>query len=178
MTKYQELSIRNSAYNGCGCLLLLMGIGVIGAIALPSFLVSGGGGCMPKTGEARQYVSSMNHAQKALFIEKSAFATSFDALELGLKTETTNFKYSIRATKKAAFNYGVAKDNNLKSYVGGVFRVPAKNFESNAAKEKITTTFILCETDFPGTIKPAEPTYENGKIACGKGTRQWPHSSN
>ena len=123
--------------NGCGCLLLLMGIGVIGTIALPSFLVSGGGGCMPKGGEAIQYVDSMNRAQEALFIiEKSAFATSFDALGLGIKTETTNFKYSIRATKKAAFNYAVAKENDLKSYVGGVFRVPAKNFEPNAAKEK------------------------------------------
>jgi len=161
--------------NGCGCLLLLMGIGVIGAIALPSFLVSGGGGCMPKTGEARQYVGSMNRAQEALFIEKSAFATSVDALGLGLKTETTNFKYSIRATKKAAFNYAVAKEKNLQSYVGGVFLVPAKNFDPNAAKEKITTTSILCEADSPGTIKPGEPTYENGKIACGKGTTQSPH---
>jgi len=162
--------------NGCGCLLLLMGIGVIGAIALPSFLVSGGGGCIPpKPGEAIQYVGSMNRAQEALFIEKSAFATSFDALGLGIKTETTNFKYSIRATKKAAFNYAVAKENDLKSYVGGVFLVPAKKIEPNAAKEKITTTSILCEADFPGTIKPAEPTYENGKIACGKGTTQSPH---
>ena len=163
------------SHNGCGCLLLLMGIGVIGAIALPSFLVSGGGGCMPKTGEARQYVSLVNRAQEALFIEKSAFATSVDALGLGLKTETTNFKYSIRATKKAAFNSAVAKEKSLQSYVGGVFLVPAKNFEPNAAKEKITTTSILCEADFPGTIKPGEPTYENGKIACGKGTTQWPH---
>ena len=162
--------------NGCGCLLLLMGIGVIGAIAVPSFLVSGGGGCIPpKTGEARQYVSLVNRAQEALFIEKSAFATSVDALGLGIKTETTTFKYSIRATKKAAFNYAVAKEKSLQSYVGGVFLVPAKNFESKAAKEKITTTSILCEADFPGTIKPAEPTYEKGKIACGKGTTQWPH---
>jgi hypothetical protein len=117
----------------------------------------------------------MNRAQEALFIEKSAFATSFDALGLGIKTETTNFKYSIRATKKAAFNYAVAKEKNLQSYVGGVFRVPAKNFEPNAAKEKITTTSILCEANFPGSIKPGEPTYENGKIACGKGTKQWPN---
>jgi hypothetical protein len=161
--------------NGCGCLLLLMGIGVIGAIALPSFLVSGGGGCIPpKTGEARQYVGSMNRAQEALFIEKSAFSSSVDALGLGIKTETTTFKYSIRATKKAAFNYAAAKEKSLQSYVGGVFLVPAKNFESNAAREKITTTSILCEGDFPGTIKPAEPTYEKGKIACGKGTTQWP----
>ena len=160
------------SHNGCGCLLLLMGIGVIGAIALPSFLVSDGGGCIPKTGEATQYVGSMNRAQEALFIEKSAFATSFDALGLGIKTETTNFKYSIRATKKAAFNYAVAKGKNLKSYVGAVFVVPGKNLEQNVAKEEITTTSILCVADFPGTIKPAEPTYENGKTACGKGTRQ------
>jgi len=167
MTKYQESSISNSGYNGCGCLLFLMFFGVIGAIALPPFLSRV---TKAKQSENKQYVSAMNKAQQAVFIETSAFATSFDALGIGIKTETTNFKYSIRATKKAAFNYGVAKDNNLKSYVGGVFRVPAKNFESNAAKEEITTTSILCEADSPGTIKPAEPTYENGKIACGKGT--------
>jgi hypothetical protein len=178
MTKYQESSISNSAYNGCGCLLFLMLFGVIGAIiALPSFLVSGGAGCggyKPKTSEARQYVSSMSRGQQAYFAEKNAFSSSVDALGIGIKTETTNFKYSIRATKKAAFNYAVAKDNHLKSYVGGVFLVPAKNFEPNAAKEEITTTFILCEADFLGTIKPAEPTYENGKIACGKGTTEVP----
>jgi len=169
MTKYQESSISNSAYNRCRCLLLLMGIVVIGAIALPSFLYQPG---KSKQSENKQYVSAMNKAQQAVFIETSAFATSFDALGLGIKTETTNFKYSIRATKKAAFNYAVAKNKYLKSYVGGVFLVPSKNFEQNAAKEEITTTSILCEADSPGTIKPAEPTYENGKIACGKGTTQ------
>ncbi|MBD1829495.1 type IV pilin-like G/H family protein [Microcoleus vaginatus GB1-A2] len=172
MTKYQESSISNSASKGCGCLLLLMGLVVIGAIALPSFLVSGCQGCKSKTREAKQYVGSMNKAQQAVFIEKSAFDTSVNALGLGIKTETPHFKYSIRATKKAAFNYAVSKQKDLKSYVGGVFLVPAKNFDPNAAKEEITTTSILCETDSPGTIKPAEPTYENGKIACGKGTTQ------
>ncbi|MEG5033041.1 type IV pilin-like G/H family protein [Microcoleus sp. AT3-D2] len=168
MTKYQESVVSNAAYNGCGCLLLLMGIGVMGAIALPSFLNQGG---KAKQSENKQYVGSMNRAQQAVFIETSAFATSFDALGLGIKTETTNFKYSIRVTKKAAFNYGVSKKNDLKTYVGGVFLVPAKNFEPNAAKEERTTTSIFCQADSPGTIKPAEPTYENGKIACGKGTK-------
>ncbi|MEG4497143.1 type IV pilin-like G/H family protein [Microcoleus sp. F10-C6] len=169
MTKYQESSISNSAYNGCGCLLLLMGIGVMGAIALPSFLNTSHSCRIP---EAKQYVGSMNKGQQAYFAEKNAFGTSVDALGLGIKTETKNFKYSLRATKKAAFNYGVSKENNLKSYVGGVFLVPAKKFEPNAAKEEITTASILCGADSPGTIKPAEPTYENGKIACGKGTTQ------
>jgi type IV pilus assembly protein PilA len=171
MTKNQESNISNSACKGCGCLLLLMGIVVIGAIALPSFLSQGG---RTPQSENKQYVSAMNKAQQAVFIETSAFSTSFDALGIGSITETTNFNYSIRATKKAAFNYGVSKEKDLKSYVGGVFIVPAKNFEPNAAKEERTTTSILCEADSPGTIQPAEPTYENGKIACGKGTTQLP----
>jgi type II secretory pathway pseudopilin PulG len=172
MTKYQELSISNSAYNGCGCLLLLMGIGVIGAIvALPSFMGASDRG-KDKTVEAKQYVSSMSKGQQAYFAENNAFSSSVKALGIRIKTETRNFKYSIRATKKAAFSYTLAKEKHLKSYVGGVFVVPAKNFEPNAAKEEITTTYILCEADFPGTIKPTGPTYENGKDACGKGTTQ------
>ncbi|WP_050812994.1 type IV pilin-like G/H family protein [Microcoleus vaginatus] len=87
MTKDQESSISKAAYGGCGCLLLLMGIGVISAIALPSFLNTTH---RPRISEAKQYVSSMNKAQQALFIEKSAFGTSVDALGIGIKTETTN----------------------------------------------------------------------------------------
>jgi type IV pilus assembly protein PilA len=159
----------NSTYNGCGCLLLLMGIEVISAIAMPSFLNTNN---TPMISEAKQYVGSMNKAQQADFAEKSAFATSVNPLGIGIKTETTNYKYSVRATKQTAFNYGVSKKPELKSYIGGVFLVPAKNFEPNAAKDEITTTSILCGPDFPGTIKPAEPTYQNGKTACGKGTRE------
>ena len=177
MTKYQESSISNSGDNGCGCLLLLIGIVVIGAIALPSFMGASNRG-KNKTEEAKQYVSSMSKGQQAYFAENNAFSSSVKALGITIKTETRNFKYSIRATKKAAFNYAVSKGKNLKSYVGAVFVVPAKNFEPNAAKEEITTTYILCVADFTGPIKPAEPTYENGKSACGKGTTQVSRSSN
>ncbi|MEG4327622.1 type IV pilin-like G/H family protein [Microcoleus sp. AT3-A2] len=169
MTNNKESIVRNAASRGCGCLLLIAGIGVMNGIALPFYLNNTN---RSKQSEAKQYVNSMNKAQQAHFAEKSAFATSVNALEIGIKTETTNFQYSVRATKKAGFNYGVSKAKNLKSYVGGVFLVPAKNFDPNAAKEEITTTFILCQADSPGTIKPAEPTYENGKVACGQGTIQ------
>ena len=171
MTKYQKLSISNSAYNAYGLLLLLMGIVVISAIALTSFRGTSKPG-KDKTVEAKQYVRSMSRGQQAYFAATNAFSSSVKALGIGIKTETTNFKYSIRATTNAAFSYAVAKEKNLESYVGGVFVVPAKHFEQNAAKEGITTTYILCGADFPGTIKPAEPTSENGKIACGKGTTQ------
>jgi type IV pilus assembly protein PilA len=156
----QEDSQSNSPLpKGCGCLVLLMYIGVIVAIALPSYLNMAS---RAKQSEGKQYVSLMNRAQQAKFAENGTFATSVDALGLGIKTETKNYKYSNRATKKAAFNYGVSKQKIEKSYVGGVFIVPAKDGSN--------TTTILCEADALGTIKPAEPTYQNGKVVCSKGT--------
>ena len=153
----QEYSQLNSTLlNGCGCLVILVILMILTAIALPSFLAMAN---KSKQSEGKQYVSSMNKGQQAYFAEKSAFATSIADLEIGIKTETTNYKYSTRATKTASFNYAVAKEKNLTSSVGGVFLVPAK-----------TTSSILCEADDRGTIEPAEPTYQNGEVICGKGT--------
>lgn len=170
MTNNQESIVRNAACRGCGCLLLIAGIGVMNGIALPFYLNNTN---RSKQSEAKQYVSSMNKAQQEYFAEKSLFSSSVNPLGLGIKTETTNYKYSVRATKQTAFNYGLSKQPQLKSYVGGVFLVPVKEVKPKAAKDGIITTIsIFCQADSPGTIKPAEPTYENGKIACGQGTRQ------
>ena len=167
MTKNQESSISNSSDAGCGCLLLLICIGV-GAIALPSFLNASN---KPMLSEGKQYVASMNKGQLAYYAETSVFSTSVEALGLGIKTETKNYKYSVRTTKTAVFNYGVSKQKDLKSYVGGVFVIPAaKQVDLNSYNMTITTTYILCIADSPGTIKPPEPTNQNGKIACATGT--------
>ena len=171
MTKYQESSISNSASKGCGCLLLLMGIVVIGAIALPSFLRQGG---KAKQSENKQYVSAMNKAQQAVFIETSAFATSFDALGLGIKTETTNFKYSIRATKKAAFNYGVSKKKDLKSYVGGVFLVPSKNLSKMLLKRKELQRPYCAKLIFPVQLNQRNPPMKMVKLLVVKAQHNRP----
>ena len=163
----QEDSQSNSTLpRGCGCLLLLMCIGFMGAIALPSVLSMAS---KAKQSEGKQYVSSLNKGQQAYYAEKNAFSTSMEALGLGLKTETTNYKYSLRVTKQAAFNYGVSKQKKAKSYVGGVLIVPV---DPNAPKNAMITSSIsiLCEADAPGTIKPAEPIYQNSEVICGKGT--------
>jgi type IV pilus assembly protein PilA len=167
----QEYSKSNSILSkGCGCLSLslfsLILFGIIIAIALPSFLNKAN---KAKQSEAKQYVGSMNKGQQAYFAENSAFSNSVAALGLGLKTETPNYKYSLRSTKKAAFNYAVSKQKTEKSYVSAVFLVPAY---PNAPKDEMMTTAILCEADSPGTIKPAEPTYQNGKVICGQGTTE------
>ena len=161
--RQEDSQLNSTLLNGCGCLVILM---ILTAIALPSFLNMAN---KSKQSEAKQYVSSMNKGQQAYFAENSDFAISIDALGLGMKTETTNYKYSLHSTKQAAFNYGVSKQEKLPSYVGSVLLVPTY---PNAPKNEITTTSILCEADDRGTIEPAEPIYQNGKVICGKGTTQ------
>jgi type IV pilus assembly protein PilA len=201
--KYKSDSI---LVNGCeslllmfsGCLFLIL-IGIIGTIALlsipplffsfvikdkqveifvPSFLTSAS---KAKQSDAKQYVGSMNRAQQAKFAENDAWATSVDALGLGIKTETNNYKYSLRVTQTASFNYVVAKNKTLKDYVGGVFLVPAKKLDSNARRDEMMTVTILCETEkrpffrvklTDKSDEPAEPIYQNGEVICGKGTTE------
>jgi type II secretory pathway pseudopilin PulG len=155
--------------SGCGCLVLLMCIGVLTAIALPSYMSSVN---KAKQSEAKQYVSLLNKGQKTYYVKNTGFSNSIDALRLGIKAETTNYKYSTRVTEQAAFNYGVSKQEELKSYVGAVFVFPAKEVDPNAAKDEMTTTYILCEANNPGTIEPAKPIYQNGKVICGKDTTE------
>ncbi|MEG3954914.1 type IV pilin-like G/H family protein [Microcoleus sp. herbarium2] len=147
--------------------MILKVMGVFLSVAVPSFLAKVRN---RKQAEAREYVSSINKIQQAYFAEKNVFSASVKPLGIGIKTETENYKSSIRKSKKATFNHGVSKQKDLKSYVGGVFVIPAKKFDSNASKKKITTTSILCKADSAGTIKLPEPTNQNGKIACPTGT--------
>lgn len=192
--KSKSNSILLQVYSGllksCGCLLL-----VYGAIVLPSGLFLTFGikdkhvevfvpplvviAIKAKQSEATQYIGSMNRAQQAYFAENGTFSTSIEALGIGIKTETTNYKYLIRVTKTAAFNYGLPKKSDLKSYFGGVFLVPAKELDRNADLDEMTTVSIFCQIekrplfrvkrkDEPDEL--AEPIYQNGKVICGKGT--------
>jgi Tfp pilus assembly protein PilE len=160
------------ASNNGEWLVLLIVIGVFVWIVRPSFLAKVRN---INQAEAREYVSSINKGQQAYFAERNVFSTSVKALGIGIKTETENYKYSLLTTKKATFNYGVSKQKDLTSYVGGVFVIPATKVDSNASKNKITTTSIFCQADSAGTIKPPEPTNQNGKIACATGTVELTH---
>jgi len=111
-----------------------------------------------KESEGKQYVSSMNKAQQAYYAENTGFTSSVPNLGLGIKSETANYKYSISTGNKAVFNYGVSRNPNLKSFVGGVFLIGT------------TTNTILCQTNAASTTQPANPTNKNGTLACGANT--------
>ncbi|MCP2731723.1 type IV pilin-like G/H family protein, partial [Limnofasciculus baicalensis] len=166
--------------NGCGCLLRLIGYGIIISTIL-SFILPSCLNCANKAkqSEAKQYVGSMNRAQQAYLLENKTFSNNIEKLGLGIKTETVNYSYSTNTTNKAVFNYGVSKakyrteyilfiprrvKEELNSYIGGVFLVPATEVNANATKDKITTAAILCETNSFSTTKLPQPTYKNGVL--------------
>jgi Tfp pilus assembly protein PilE len=136
---------------------------ILAAIALPSFNYSG---CQAKVSEAKQYVSSFNKGQQAKYAEDGAFSNSINALGLGLKTQTPNYNYSTISTKNAAFSYGVARSNYLRSYVGAVFLVPV----SQAANKEKTTVSILCAANSPEKTQPPDPIFQNDVPVCAAGS--------
>ena len=116
-----------------------------------------------KDSEAKKFVGSMNKAQQVYYAEKAGFTSSVSNLlvyqGLQVKPDEANYTYSSgMVIKGAVFNYGVSKQANLKSVVGGVFLVGNK------------PQTILCINAAPGKIKPPNPTNTKGVLECAAGT--------
>ena len=124
-------------------LVVIIIIGILSAIALPSFLNQAN---KAKQSEAKTYVGSMNRAQQAYYLEKNAFAgnVNFGELGLGVATQTSNYLYKINGggagtTQVTNFADTVVATAPLKTYIGGV------NVGSIQATSEATTLAVLCE---------------------------------
>ena len=152
---------------GVPAIFTVLGIGSV-LFVLPSLLTCGQKG---KQAEAKLNIGTMNRAQQADFLEKDAFANSIEALGIGIKPQTVNYNYSVRATKTAAFHYGIARHKTEKSYVGAVFVVPATNVNPAINKSEANTASIVCEALRPGSTAPTAPTLVKGVPTCASDTK-------
>ena len=152
--------VSSLAKYGIYSLVILTGLGIPILIVAPSFIHQGD---KAKQSEGRQYVGAMNRAQQAYFIENNDFTSNIVDLGLGIKTETTNYSYSIRTTSFATFHYAIPRQK-LKGYVGAVFPGTTNNNE-------ITSVAIICEGESPSTKRLPEPILQNGIIKCAPGTK-------
>lgn len=116
--------------------------------------------------EAELYISAMNRAQQAYYIEKGVFTNELPKLGLSIRSETENYSYAIKATEETAFNYAIPKKVALRAYVGGVF------LEVDPETEEKTTFSILFKATAPGKIALVEPKLENGVPICLTGSEQ------
>ncbi|MEG3932091.1 MULTISPECIES: type IV pilin-like G/H family protein [unclassified Microcoleus] len=120
-------------------LVVIIIIGILSAIALPSFLSQAN---KAKQSEAKQYASSINKAQQAVYAETSTFTDKMTSLGLGLKTSTTNYTYTLSTVAEGAHVLATPLAA-LKGYSGTVGLVP-----SGEAKG---TQSVLCESVSAGT---------------------------
>ncbi len=140
-------------------LVVIIIIGILAAIALPSFLSQAN---KAKQTEAKQYISSVNKGLQAFYAENTKFTTDVSLLGLGLKTETTNYSYNIgdkgAQGATSAATPSAASLASLKGYAGAV-AVTAPDASGAAG-----TQTILCETTGVGAPTPITPDGSN--TAC------------
>ncbi|MEQ9369513.1 MAG: type IV pilin-like G/H family protein [Coleofasciculus chthonoplastes F3-SA18-01] len=131
-------------------LVVIIIIGILSAIALPSFLNQAN---KAKESEAKQYAGSMNRAQQAYYLEKQDFVgneADIGKLGLGIATQTTNYKYLIKGdatgtnANTQAANIGQplkGTSATVRAFVGGV------QVGTQAATSEATTLAVLCQGD-------------------------------
>ena len=125
-------------------LVVIIIIGILSAIALPSFLNQAN---KAKQTEGKTYIGSMNRAQQTYYLENGAFAsnTEFDKLGLGIAKETTNYNYAIVLATGATTgvtNQARPQTNGVKAYIGGV------KLGNVTGTNEGTTVAVLCEAKF------------------------------
>jgi type IV pilus assembly protein PilA len=140
-------------------LVVIIIIGILAAIALPSFLNQAS---KAKQSEAKTYVGSINRAQQSYRIQNTSFAATFDNLQIGIPTQTTNYTYSLSAANSTSTQVSAASRdaNALKSYAGGVvIRTSGQTATAACETSGVTAT--------PPTITlaaAADPTCPTGSV--------------
>ncbi|MCG5061236.1 MAG: type IV pilin-like G/H family protein [Limnoraphis sp. WC205] len=145
-------------------LVVIIIIGILSAIALPSFLNQAN---KAKESEAKQYLSAINKGQQAYYTENSKFTTDISTLGVGIKTETENFSYVCAASGPGGINCTATSTGDaIRSYLGAVYLI-------NISPSETTSRSLLCQTTKPGekpggiTVTGAFP--EDGDPTCPSG---------
>ena len=166
---------RDGGFTLIELLVVIIIIGILAAIALPSFLNQAN---KAKQSEAKTYIGSMNRAQQAYYMEKSntfAAQANFGQLGLGIQADTTNYGYRIVGgganadvvTNQAIQGGGNAAKSPLKGYLGGV---ATGVVGTEAIGQEATTLAVLCEqVKTPatgGAVVVAADAYTNANVGA------------
>ena len=139
-------------------LVVIIIIGILSAIALPSFLNQAN---KAKQSEAKQYIASIAKGQQAYYAEEGTFITdiaNIETLGLGIKTVTQNYTYDLEASAASkggvnAFTSNTA--NGLRAYAGLVYLTEASG--------ALTSITVMCEGEF----NDGDPNGPGDVTVCG-----------
>jgi type IV pilus assembly protein PilA len=141
----------NAGFTLIELLVVIIIIGILSAIALPSFLNQAN---KARQSEAKTYIGSLNRGQQAYFLENNGFSGTVAALGIGVSSSTTNYAYTVSPTTANSFSaiaVAGAKQVALRGYVGAVQVTQLAGATTTVAGDEATTLAVLCEAINAGT---------------------------
>ncbi|HEY9705993.1 MAG TPA: type IV pilin-like G/H family protein [Allocoleopsis sp.] len=141
--QYVNHQKKSSGFTFIELLIIIMILGILAAIALPSFLSQAGKG---KQSEARTYIGTINKGEQAYYQENKKFAFTIEDLKVGIRTASINYNYHLKVINKGTNAIAVGYSSQtpagtaLKNYVGFVSLIISKDNPKN-----VTSSAILCE---------------------------------
>lgn len=127
-------------------LVTIVMIGILSAIALPTFLNQSN---KAKQTEAKTYIGSMNRAQQAVYLEDTAFAdqANFERLGLGIPQQTSYYQYAIVLDAGGTVVTNQARvlvnTSPIRAYIGGVRVTTAPT------TGELASSSYVCEATLP-----------------------------
>mgnify|MGYP001800856858 FL=1 len=132
-------------------LVVIIIIGILAAIALPSFLNQA---AKARQSEGQTYTGTLNRTQQAYYVENAAFATfqkGDDQLKAGVPFETDSYKYASAAGKADAGSTATSQAAELKGFEGTV----QIDGDTQQAEAKLCITELAGDGNGPGADKSA-----------------------
>ncbi len=152
---YLLKSRSNDGFTLIELLVVIVIVGVLAAIALPSFLTQAS---KAREAEAKTYIGSINRAQQAYYHEKLSFADSLDNLGIGVPAQTGNYQYQINAPNPAAASEVIAQP------------IPGKKLKAYRGCVAIINEIDSSQSMKSGGPTPIEPPNAVDECAPGSGT--------
>jgi type IV pilus assembly protein PilA len=143
LTSKQRNTNSENGFTLIELLVVIIIIGILAAIALPSFLNQS---AKARQSEAKTYIGSLNHAQQGYYSEKLAFAQSISVLGIGLTASTVNYQYTVNVpVATLVTNKATSQTVAIRSYAGVV------NLAIITSTGDATTRSELCQANTPGS---------------------------
>ncbi|NJK35526.1 MAG: prepilin-type N-terminal cleavage/methylation domain-containing protein [Oscillatoriales cyanobacterium SM2_2_1] len=134
-------------------LVVIIIIGILAAIALPTFLSQAN---KAKQSEARVFLGALTKGQQAYFNENNRFGSSLEVLGVGVNSASELYEFKsagapydpLEVTNNFATAVAISRAASLRSYIGRV------NLTVVVGSSDVNTIAILCENRESGEQVP------------------------